>query len=889
MMRLRWSRKESDLEREVRYHLESLADSFERQGLSRAEAMVRARREFGGVEQVKEQCRDERGWRPLAQLRQDIVFGLRMLRRAPAVTAAAVLSLALGIGATTAVLSLVDVVLWSTLGVSHPEHLTEILWQSKGRPEGVYRSSSGSMFREGALQVADFFSRPAYDALRTRTKGRIEVAAHLNPDDVSTSYAGVTAVARLRPVSGNFFTMLRLQPAAGRLLTPSDDDAGSPLAVVVSDFFWRRHLHNDRKAIGRSMRINNRAYTIIGVLPDRFGGITVGDSTDLYTTIEHAPSMLDPESWERRASTNPFSWYFQLLARRAPGLTSESLAPELDTIFRSTWAAQPKNAETAPRLRLQDASGGIGSLRRELGNPLSLLFSLVAFVLLIACANIANLMLARADTRRREVALRVALGCSRSRLIRQFFIESALLAGFGGLLSLAVTYATANFAITLMPGNLRLDFLVDTRMMLATFAVTAFTALAFGLYPAWRAAQMDAAPALKEGSENVGGVRHNRVAPGRLLVLAQVALGVVLVAAGAAFTAHLRKIVASNTGFERTRLLMFDLRPGESGYQGARLRQFYMQLEQRLREVRGVEAVGLARIRPMKGGGYWDDVQIPGEAKRIGTAVNFISAGFLEALGVPIIAGRGITEQDVRAQAAVVVVSEDFGNELGRSPLGLMFKMDGKSMEIVGVAARARYSRLTEQPNVLYLPNSLNQDTITALLRTAVPPMQVMRGVREAVENLDANLPVVSAVSMEGQIAATLRRERLFAWLCGAFGVLALLLCMIGLYGVMSYATSRRRQEIGIRIALGASPGNVLRHVVSEALGVALAGCVLGCPIAWWAAQRYVDYKKLGMEPLDPAILVWASAALAGSAFLAVLGPALRAATTDPMRALRDG
>jgi predicted permease len=888
-MRLPWNRKESDLEREVRYHLESLAESFERQGLSRAEAMARARREFGGVEQVKEECRDERRWRPAFQLGQDIAFGLRMLRKAPAVTAAAVLSLALGIGATTAVLSLVDAVLWRSLAVSQPEQLTEILWQSKGRPDGIYKNSSGSMFRDGPSHVADFFSRSAFEALRSRTNERIEVAGHLDPDDVSTSYSGVTAVARLRPVSGNFFSMLRLQPAAGRLLTPSDDDTGAPLAVVVSDFFWRKNLGGDLKAIGRTLRINNRAYTVTGVLPERFSGITAGDSTDLYTTMEHAPSMLEAESQEKKASTNPLSWYIQLLARRGSGISSEVLKPELDTLFRSTWVGQPKDPATAPTLRLQDASGGIGSLRREFGNPLSILFSLVGFVLLIACANIANLMLARADTRRREVALRVALGCSRSRLIRQFFTESALLAAFGGLLSLAVTYATANFAVSLMPGNLRLDFAIDARMMLATSAVTAFAALAFGLYPAWRAAHMDAAPALKEGSENVGGIRHGRMTSGKLLVLAQVALGVLLVAAGAVFTAHLRKIVMSDTGFERTRLLMFDVRPGELGYQGERLRQFYISLERRLGEIPGVETAGLARIRPMKGGGYWDDVRISGSAKAIGSAVNFISAGYLPALGVRIIEGRGISEQDVRTQASVAVVSEDFGKAIGRSPLGLTCEMDGKRVEIVGVAAKARYDSLTGQPHVLYLPNSLSQDTITALLRTAVPPMQVMRAARQAVEELDANLPIVNAVTMEEQIAATLRRERLFAWLCGAFGALALLLCVIGLYGVMSYATSRRRQEIGIRMAIGASPANVARHIVGEGLGVALAGCVVGCPIAWWAAQRYVDYKKFDMEPLDPAILVWVSAALAGAAFFAVLGPALRAAASDPMTALRDG
>ncbi|MGC4055973.1 MAG: ABC transporter permease [Paludibaculum sp.] len=303
----------------------------------------------------------------------------------------------------------------------------------------------------------------------------------------------------------------------------------------------------------------------------------------------------------------------------------------------------------------------------------------------------------------------------------------------------------------------------------------------------------------------------------------------------------------------------------------------------------GVETAGIARIRPMRGGGYWDDMRVAGHAKPVPTAVNFVTAGFLDALGVKVIAGRALTRQDVQSQAKVAIVSEDIARELGRSPLGMSFQMEDHTFEIVGVAARARYARLTEQPNVLYLPNTLNRDTATVVVRTSIPPMQTMGGLRKVVADLDANLPIVKPVTMQEQIATTLRRERLFAWLCGAFGVLALVLCMVGLYGVMAYATSRRSQEIGIRMALGASPSRLLRQVLGEGIGIAVAGCVVGTPIAWWAAQRYVDYKRLGMEPLDPVIVAWAAVALAISALLAVLGPAIRAASSDPIQALREG
>jgi predicted permease len=432
-----------------------------------------------------------------------------------------------------------------------------------------------------------------------------------------------------------------------------------------------------------------------------------------------------------------------------------------------------------------------------------------------------------------------------------------------------------------MPGTeLRLQFDINGRMLLATLAVTAFTALVFGLYPAWRASRMDTAPALKEGSRNIGG---------KLLVSAQVALAVLLVAAAAFFTSHLRNILSSDTGFERTRLLMFDVRPGESGYQGQRLRQLYLDLEQSLRRLPGVEAVALNQIRPMKSR-HWHTVMSADGTRRIGSpGLNFVTVDYLRTLGVPMLAGRGISEYDIRSKAHVAVVSEEFAKALGGTPLGSRFMMGDKPYQVIGVAARARYDRLTAQPQVLYLPNSLDYGSATVLLRTSVPPMQVLGAVRETVRELDRDLPVAAVLTMEQQIAESLRRERLFAWLCGSFGVLALALCMIGLYGVMSYSAARRSQEMGIRMVLGASPRDVLRHVIGEGMAVAACGLLTGAPVAYLAARKYVDYRSLGMQPLDGAIIAWTLAGLATAALLAVLAPALRAAWSDPVKALRQG
>jgi predicted permease len=634
-------------------------------------------------------------------------------------------------------------------------------------------------------------------------------------------------------------------------------------------------------------------YTIAGVLPRRFEGIKTGDSTDLYTTFPHSPDVLAPGSFYADGKSNPLKWYIQLIGRRDAGMSSEAFGRMLEPRFRSTWTTQPTNGpEGTPSLRVHDAGGGLGGLRREMGNPVKVLLSLVGLVLLMACANIANLLLARADARRKEVALRISLGCSRARLAAQLFTESVLLALLGGLASIPVGWAAANFAVRLMPGDLRLNFDPDFRMGLATLGVAVLASMVFGLYPAFRASNIDTIPALKEGSGSVGtAIRKGRLGwpAGKVLVFAQVALGVLLVSAAGAFNLHLRKILSNDSGFERTRLLLFELRPGQSGYQAERLRQFHLDLEARLRDVPGVQHAGLARIRPMRGGGYSDRIEFKdAENKKVDTSVNFVTESYLDALGVPIVAGRGLTGTDIRSRAAVAVVSEDFAKELGRSPLGLHFEMDSRKLEVVGIAKMARYSRLTTQPKVLYLPISLKDDTVTAILRTALPPGQVLAGVRKAVTDLDPNLPMVQTVTMEEQIASTLRRERLFAWLCGAFGVLALVLCAVGLYGVMSYSTTRRKQEVGIRMALGASPSNVLRMVVREGMSVAFAGILVGVPTTWWAASKFIDYKRLGMAPPEPSVWGIAIGVLLTAALVAILAPALRAAAVDPLRALRD-
>jgi predicted permease len=880
-MRWPWKREDTELDLELQYHLEAMADAYVAEGMPREEALRRARREFGGVERVKDECRDESRWRWAVEMGQDLRFGWRMMKKTPAISVAAVATLALGIGATTAILTLADTLLWRSLPVAAPEQLSEILWFSKDRVGTMNSGSSGSTYPDGPLRVADFFSFAAYQNMRESLKGKAQISGHLYIDRVSTAYEGRVAVADSRAVTGNFFQTLGLQPLAGRLLQDRDEADGSAPVVVLTHRFWVGRLGGQLDAIGKPMRVNNRVYTIAGVLPAAFTGVIPGEGTDLYIPLPHSPQMLKSKSWYRKGISDSRLWILQLLARRAPGVSEEELRAALTPAYAASWAVPPKSAEGTPQLRISEASRGLGAMRRRFGDPVWTLLGLVSLVLLIACANIANLLLARSVEREKEAAMRVSLGCGEGRLMRQFFTESLLLAGIGGVLSIAVAAGLAELMVSLIPGTdaLTLSPERDPRALFGAAVVTLGTALLFGLYPAWRTARVGTAPALKEGVT----LSRARWAPARLLVVAQVALGVLLVAAALVFTSRLNEVIGRDAGFERGHLLLFDLRPGEIGYKGARLQQFYLSLEERLGTLGGVMHVGLAQTRPMRGGGYWDSVMAPG-GKDVGAAVQHGNPAFLAALGVPLVAGREARPQE----KGVVILGENLARELGVG-LGARVTMSKVPLEVIGIARTAQYSNLEEPHRVAYLPFPYENDAATVVVRTTVAPMAILGAVREAIGTLDKDLPLVDVYTMEQQISRTLQREQLFAWLCGSFGVLALVLCTVGLYGLMSHTTARRTGEIGIRMALGATRGVVMRQVLREGLVLAVAGLVFGLPLAAYAARVAVLQKILPEGATPYWTLGAALSVLTLAAVLAVLGPALRASSIEPMQALRRG
>jgi predicted permease len=898
-MRFPWNRAETEMEREIAHHLHHLAAEYKRRGYSDEEALLRAKRDFGGREQVKEECRDERRWAWLTGLHQDLIFGFRIMRKAPVVTLAAALSLALGIGANTAIISLMDVVLWRALPVPSPKQLIFVKWQSSGQfPREIADGGAGSMGPEdGAQNVADFFSYASFRGLRQSVSRRATLAAFTGfTNPVSVSYAGRPTVAQERGVSGNFFSTLQLRPELGRFFSDRDDAYNAPAAVVVSYRFWVRALGADPMVIGRGIRINNRPHEVVGVLRRNFYGLLPGDASEIYTPLHHTAFMLEARE-DKLPLDNDRFWCVSILARLAPGVSAAQLRPALDVLFPATWSRRPKDVSKAPRIRLDEGERGLGFLRREFRNPLLVLGGLVVLLLGIACTNIANLLLARATARQREIAMRISLGCSRIRLIRQFLTESAMLAALGGAASVAVSYLTANLLGRFLAGRdgFPISVALDWHVAVTVGITSAVALLLFGLFPAWRGATLPSAACLKEGSGSIGTAAGRKWTTGQVLVLTQMAMSVVLVFSAVVFTRNLIGIESADPGFDRRNLILFGIRPGTSGYDSSRLQQFYLNLSQQLSSTPGLAQVGLASMRPMNVGGWWEDVRLGQQDTIHNVSINSVSPGYLPLYVSRMVAGRNLSWADVTSEAKVAVISNDLARKLGGpTVLGRMLAFtDGPpgrkppEFEIVGIAPVIAATSMKERPFTVWLPLGKDANEVTVVLRTSEGPKIALRAVQATMRQIDRNLPLVDVTTMEEQISKTLKRERMFATLCDSFGFLALVLSVVGLYGVMAYNTSRRQGEIGVRLALGAMPRDVLVMVLREGLRLAILGLLIGMPLVWLGA-KYVHKELFQMKPLEPASVFAALSILLTAALIAVAIPAIRASALRPMDALRQ-
>ena len=896
-LRLRWKalwrRKQldRDLQDELSFHLAMKAER---------EPGEDPRVTFGNPTRIKEQVRDQWTFRALESVWQDVRYATRMLMRTPAFTLVAVASLAIGIGANTAIFSLVDSILLKSLPVNDPARLRLLLWS--GEPRVTMNNMSGYNVGEDGERVHSSFSYPMY---KTLTANLPQFA-----DLIGFAHTQVTVTGRGEShygsgwfVTGNFFSGLGVHAAFGRELTLEDDRVGAPAVAVLSYRYWSRQFGLDPAIIGQDLTINGRPVTVIGVLPESFTGVELGRRYDVFFPISQAGTFAP--KWYALEKSD--SWWVQILGRLKPGVSDQEARTALQVVMDqagSAYPAKPEHAGDPWRPVLRDGSGGVFLLRQHATQPLLILQCVVLLVLLIACANIANLLLARGTARRREIAVRLSIGAGRFRLVRQILTESLLLAGLGAGLGLVIATPLAKVVLATAAGNeqIILDARVDVRTLIFTAVIAILTAVLFGLIPALRATRMDLTPALKDGSfGTAGSARHFRLS--RVLVAGQVALSTLLLAGALLFTRTLVRVSSIDPGFNARRLLIFGLDGTRSGYDGEKTGALYERVRSRIESIPGVEAV-MASSSPLIAGNMSnDDLTIAGYVPKNGQAPMAYTLGvsprFLSGMGIGLLLGRDIGEQDTLSAPKVAIANEAFVRAYleGRNPIGINFHFGtdpqreaNGEFEIVGVCKDAKYDSLKrEAPPTIYFSYVQNPKWIrdaTFEVRTTLPPAAIASAVRRAVAEIDRGVPVADMRTQEEQIRMSLGMERLFATLVGAFGLTAALLAAIGLYGVMAYAVTRRTAEIGLRLALGARTGNVQWMVLRDSLRMVLIGMVIGVPAAL-ALSRWVRSLLFGVSPGDPLSYFVSGLLMLTVAALAAWLPARRAASVDPMLALR--
>ncbi len=828
------------------------------------------------------------------QLRQDFRFALRSLRRAPAFSAIIILTLGLGIGANTAIFSLMDQVLLRMLPVKDPQRL--VLFDGPGPFAG--RTNNEMVFSVPMFRGLDAGSRDVLEGMFARFDTSATMAIGRQSERVFVEL-----------VSGNYFHVLGVNATLGRTLGPEDDrtPSGHPV-VVLSHGFWQRRFGGNTNVLNQEVRINDHVMTIVGVAPPRFVGVDMAGSADLFVPLmmkaQMTPTWNDLDSWRSRWVT--------VMGRLRPGVSHEQASAAMNVLYRQLLQEDIKTMQRMPpgtfrerflakNLVVLPGHKGRSSLRQQFSTPLIVLMGMVGLVLLIACANVANLLLARAASQQKEVAIRLALGAGRWRVVRTRLTESFVLALGGALVGVIFAWWTTSLLIDTLPFQravLTLSADPDPRVVLFAVVVSSVTALLFGLAPAFQATKPTLTSALKEQAGSVAGSgRQARFRKG--LVVAQVALSVLLLAGAGLFARSLYNLRTLNPGFVTDNLLQFSLDPALSGYSRERSLALFTQMQVQLAALPGATSVAAAVVPAMTESMWSSTVNVQGYERKEGEdtnpAVNAVAPGYFATMGMPLVMGRDFRASDVEGAPQVAVVNETmakyfWGNE---NPIGKRFgwgRHEGTyPIEVVGVVRDSRFATLRDEvPRFVYTPWTQQEslDTMTFYVRMRGEATGMPNTVRQVVQRLDPNLPIFDMKTMEAQVDESLFIERLVASLSLLFGALATVLAAVGLYGVMSYTVSRRTREIGIRMALGAARTSVLWMVLREVAIMASAGIVLGLPVAI-GLSRFVQSQLYGLSPTDPITLSMATVILGSVAMLAGYVPARRATRVDPMLALR--
>ena len=848
-------------------------------------------------------------------MRTDLSYALRMLLKRPAFTFIAVFTIALGIGANTALFSVVDAMLLKKLPVKNPDELVlfKASWNSQKFGVGSFNGSS-SQNRATGMTVGASFPLQTLNRLRQEKTVMSDVFA-FSPMEFNLNAGGQAEVVSGQVVSGNYYSALGVPALLGRTIADADDNAGVTPVAVLSHQLWTKRFGSDPAIVGKQVNINSVAFTVIGVTPAGFTGASeVGTAQDVSIPVAWEPQVTGDQSNLEGAG----AWWLRVMGRLQPGVTIEQAKAALAGPFQESVlehrAGRQANLKTTlrtidpkdlPRLEAESGSRGEMMGRTGFATPLLLLMAVVGLVLLIACANVANLLLVRASGRRKEIAVRLALGASRRRLVRQLLTESVLLAGLGGALGIlfAVWIKNGLLAVSDWAGRemAALDPQLDLRVLAFTFALSMLTGLVFGILPSLRATRLDLTPALKDTGNNSNAIARSWLS--KSLVVVQVSVSVLLLIGAGLLLRTLRNLQHVETGFNANNVLLFDVDPSLLGYKDERLTNLYEKTFARLEAVPGVQRVSFSRaallaFRSRTSSVYTPNVLGPdGKPRESEAKVHNVRENFLETMEIPLLAGRSLRTHDDEHAPLVAVVNQTFAQRHfpNENTIGKRFGFDPDKpgeIEIVGIARDAKYtSQRAEIEPTVYQPwrqsGPLHAGTVE--LRTAGDPSAYVAAVREAMHEVDSNLPVTNVRTQIEQGNQILALERMFAKLLTLFGVMAQLLAAVGLYGVMAFTVAQRTQEIGIRMALGANRANVLSMIMRQGMALTLVGIAVGLAAAF-ALTKYLESLTgllFGVKARDPWTFAVISVLLALVALIACLVPARRATKVDPLVALR--
>ncbi|MGC1462232.1 MAG: ABC transporter permease [Terracidiphilus sp.] len=900
-------RLEQEMEAELAHHIESLTADLIRTGQSPAEAARDARIALGSSLTTREGMRSSLGLRWWDELWADLRYGVRILRKSPGFTAIATTSLALAIGANTTIYSVANQLLYERLAVPHPEQLRLLGWA--GDKNTVIHRYWKSSNAHDARMTNECISYPVFRELQAHNNVMDGLFA-FRDFDLTAVLRGEAQPVATELVSGNYFTELRVRPQLGRAIHPSDDGVpGTGAVAMISDGLWQRTFGRSPAAVGQTIKLSGFALTIVGVTPRGFTGAgSVQESPDVFVPLSMQP-LVQPATVraEREGGSDlladPEMWWLEVMGRIRPGVqdvkAQSALDVQLAAAIRGTMTVGAD--EAIPHMILTDGSRGLHYYTDSLfEKPVYALLALTGLVLLLACANIANLLLARGVRRQQEMSVRQALGAGRGRILRQLLTENLLLAALGGACGFALGYLGRNVPLRLMTNAWQqndVDIHFDWRVFGLAGGVTILTAILFGLAPAWLAARTEVGSSLKEGVQTA--TRRRKGMSGKLLVAFQIALSTLLVVSAGLFLRTLYALQSVDVGFRTDHLLWFVLEPPGKRYPTGKAAELHVRLEQAFADVPGVEAVTAMSTgyltSSMSEQNFLPEGEAYDRAKLRPEWENSVGDDFFHTMGIPIIAGRGFGPQDTANSTKVAVVNQSLARTRfpGVDPIGKHFKYGAIEknnwIQIVGICGDNRFKNIRDDaPPQFLVPyvQTPQSGFLTYAVRTSLVPTAVVPALQQVLHSVDSGLPMIDIRTQQEQVDADTRMERTFASLTSGFGLLALVLACVGIYGIMAYSVANRRNEIGIRLALGAQPGQVRRMILCESIWLAGAGIIVGVATTL-GLTRLVKSMLYGIEPNDPITIAGAVLILFSVTVAASWIPAHRAASVQPTEALR--